>query len=99
MICELGKYSKDPTFKKVTTDFFWKLICEGGDTQKEDLLNNCIAKFCDMVKNWEMKTKHEFFIGLTNNLQQNKSSIASIKLFKGLIKDQKEKFTYTYGGI
>ena len=45
-----------------------------------------------MVKNWDMNKKHEFFISLTDNIEKHKSSIASIKLFKGLIKDQKDKY-------
>ena len=42
-----------------------------------------------------MKAKHEFFIGLVKNLAEDRSSIPTIKLFKNLIKDQKERFTYT----
>lgn len=96
VICELGKFTKDEAFKARTTDYFWKIICDG-DRFKDDLVNNCITKFCDMVKSWEMKSKHEFFRGLMINLQDNRSSIANIRLFKNLIKDQKEKITYTYG--
>ena len=48
-----------------------------------------------MVKSWEMKVKHDFFLGLIKNLAENRSSIATLRLFKNLIKDQKEKFTYT----
>jgi hypothetical protein len=40
-----------------------------------------------MVKSWEMKAKHEFFLGLMKNLEENKSSIPTLKLFKNLIKD------------
>ena len=94
MICELGKFTKDAAFKERTTNYFWKIICDG-DRFKEDLVNNCITKFCDMVKSWEMKSKHEFFLALMKNLQENRSSIANLRLFKNLIKDQKEKFTYT----
>ena len=50
-------------------------------------MNNCITKFCDMVKSWDMKVKHEFFLGLLKNLGEHRSSIASLKLFKNLIKD------------
>ena len=94
MICELGKFTKDATFKEKTTDYFWRIICDG-DSYKEELVNNCITKFCDMVKSWDMKVKHEFFLGLIKNLAVNRSSIATLKLFKNLIKDQKDKFTYT----
>lgn len=47
-----------------------------------------------MVKYWDIQLKHEFFLGLKANLEANKASIASIKLFKSLIKDQKERYTY-----
>jgi hypothetical protein len=47
-----------------------------------------------MVKYWDLKAKHEFFVGLTKNLSENKSSIPSLKLFKGLLKDQKDKSSY-----
>lgn len=49
-----------------------------------------------MVKYWDLKVKHDFFIGLTRNLGENKSSIPSLKLFKGLLKDQKDKSSYQY---
>lgn len=91
---ELGKFSRDPQFKSNVTEFFWDIICNS-DIYKEELVNNCITKFCEMVKTWEMKFKHEFFLGLAKNLSLNKSSISSLKLFKGLIKDQKDRFQFT----
>ena len=94
-LSELGKNSKDPKFKSNVTDFFWDIICNS-DNYKEELVNNCITKFCEMVKYWDMKSKHDFFVGLTKNLSLNKSSIPSLKVFKGLIKDQKDRFQYTY---
>ena len=47
-----------------------------------------------MIKNWDLKRKHEFFVKLTANLSESRSSIPSIKLFRGLIKDQKDKAQY-----
>lgn len=67
-LSELGKNSKDPSFKGQVTDFFWQIICNS-DSYKEELVNNCITKFCEMVKYWEMKNKHDFFVGLSKNLQ------------------------------
>lgn len=49
-----------------------------------------------MVKSWDLSRKYSFFEELTKNLSENKSSISSIRLFKGLIKDQKEKTSYSY---
>lgn len=96
VISELGKFSKDLEFKNKVTSFFWNIICDS-DLYKEDLVANCLSKFCEMVKNWDMSLKHRFFLDLTQNMKQNRSSVASLRLFKGLIKDQKERYTYTYG--
>jgi hypothetical protein len=49
-----------------------------------------------MVKNWDMSRKHNFFTVLVKNLAEHKSSISSIRLFKGLVKDQKERLAYSY---
>lgn len=49
-----------------------------------------------MVKNWDVRTKHDFFLGLTKNLEEGKSSIPSLRLFKGLLKDQKDRSAYAY---
>lgn len=78
------------------SDFFWDIICNSSDMVKEDLVNSCIIKFCEMVKNWDMTRKHYFFTVLVKNLADHKSSISSIRLFKGLVKDQKDRITYGY---
>lgn len=59
-------------------------------------MTSCISKFCEMVKYWDVTIKHEFFIGLSKNLEAGKSSISAIKVFKTLIKDQKDRMTYSY---
>ena len=48
-----------------------------------------------MVRNWDLSKKYHFFTQLTQNLAENRSSIPSLRLFKGLIKDQKEKYAYS----
>ena len=58
-------------------------------------MTNCITKFCEMVKNWDLTRKHKFFVDLTHNLRENKSSIPSLRLFKGLIKDQRDRQYYS----
>jgi hypothetical protein len=93
-ISELGKYSKDLEFKKNVSKFFWNIICNSDDGFKEELVTNCITKFCDMVRYWDMATKHEFFILLQANLDEEKSSVSCLKLFKQLIKDQKDRASY-----
>jgi hypothetical protein len=77
------------------SQYFWRIICNS-ELYKDDLVNNCITKFCEMVKLWDMDKKYDLFIQLTANLAENKSSIPSLKLFKGLIKDQKDKDQYSY---
>lgn len=52
-----------------------------------------------MVKNWELEKKQEFFVKLTENLKTNKASIPTIRLFKGLMKDQKDKFVPNIGSM
>lgn len=47
-----------------------------------------------MVKNWDMARKHKFFEDLTTNLRENRSPIPSLRLFKGLIKDQRDRQYY-----
>ena len=95
-LSELGKYAKDDTFKQNVGNFFWKIICHS-DNYKEELVNNCITRFCEMVKNWDLNKKHQYFVQLIGNLANKTSSIPSIKLFKGLIKDQKDKnYYYNY---
>jgi hypothetical protein len=89
---ELGKYAKNEGFKEQVSNFFLKVICES-DNYKEDLVANCITKFCEMVSSWDLVKKHEFFVLLVNNLQNKKSSIPSLRLLRNLIKDEKAKTT------
>ena len=55
-ISELGKFSKDLEFKRRVSKFFWDVICSSTDEVgfKEELVANCITKFADMVKYWDM---------------------------------------------
>ena len=94
-MCELGKQSKVDTFKKSVADFFWEIV-GNSDSYKDDLVTNCITKFADMVKYWDVSLKHKMFIQLSQNLAANKSSIPSLRLFKSLLKDQKDRYQYTY---
>ena len=66
-ISELGKFSRDLDFKKAVSEFFWSIICSS-DSYKEDLVTNCITKFSEMVKYWDMPVKHQFFIDLQTNI-------------------------------
>ena len=86
-LSELGKYAKDSGFKTQVTRFFWGIILNS-DSYKEDLVANCISKFCEMVKVWDMPLKHDFFLGLVLNLAADKSAaLPCLRLFRGLLKD------------
>lgn len=50
-------------------------------------MTNCITKFSEMVKYWDMPVKHQFFVDLQANIDQELSSVSCLKLFKQLIKD------------
>jgi ubiquitin carboxyl-terminal hydrolase 34 len=63
-LCELGKVSKDSEFKRLVSDFFWDIVCNS-DQYKDDLVTNCISKFCEMVKYWDVPIKHKLFLSLT----------------------------------
>jgi hypothetical protein len=69
-ISELGKFSKYLEFKRRVSKFFWDVICSSTDEAgyKEELVANCISKFADMVKYWDMLAKHEFFLQLQANI-------------------------------
>lgn len=85
---ELGKYAKDESFKEHVSNFFLKVICES-ENYKEELVTNCITKFCEMVKDWDLTKKHQFFILLVQNIHNNKSALPSLRLLRHLIKDHR----------
>lgn len=66
-----------------------KVICES-ENYKDELVTDCITKFCEMVRHWDLLKTHQFFILLVKNLENKKSSIASLRLLRSLIKDHKE---------
>ena len=87
---ELGKYSKDKDngFKDKVTKYFWQLIVKSG-TKNTELLEHCSQMFRDMVKYQSIENKAEILKDLLTALKDPtiKSTIPSIKLLKGLIKD------------
>lgn len=97
-ISELGKHTIDTDFKTKVVKFFWDIICNADqfNYKVEEVVNNCISKFAEMVKYWDVKVKAGFFTDLAKNIKENRSSIPCIKLFKQLIKDQKDRQAYSY---
>jgi hypothetical protein len=81
--------------------YFWSLIVKSGSKNTE-LLDHCSQMFRDMVKYQNIENKAEIIKDLLLALKDPsiKSTIPSIKLLKGLIKDQYERSTstYTYSG-
>ena len=79
-LSELGKFSKDLDFKKRVSQFFWDIICNSESGFKEELVANCITKFAVLLQ---------------ANIEEEKSSVSCLRLFKQLIKDQRDRVSYT----
>ena len=69
-VSELGKYARDDTFKERVSEFFWNVI-SNSEQYKDELINNCITRFCEMVRYWDLRKKFSFFVQLTDNLAKN----------------------------
>jgi hypothetical protein len=96
-LSELGKYPKDKEagFQERVVEFFWELIVSK-DTKNVELLDNCVQKYRDMVRYWDLKVKVDMFARLHACLQDSTSpSLPCLRLLKGLIQDQSERVTYT----
>lgn len=86
-LCELGRYCKDDEFKNKICTFFWNIISNSSG-YSEEIIENCINKFCEMVKYWEVKQKAVFFNKINDALLQFDSPVIPIlKLFKKLVED------------
>lgn len=59
-LSELGKYSKDRegSFQEEVAQFFWALVVSP-DTKNAELLSNCIQKYRDMVRYWDLSRKQQ----------------------------------------
>jgi len=94
-LCELGRYCKEEDFKAKVCDFFWNIISNSSG-YSEEIVDNSISKFCEMVKYWQIKQKAEFFSRIKDNLLQFECPVTPIlRLFKQLVDDQKEKEKYS----
>lgn len=54
-LSELGKYAKDKDsgFQEKVAQFFWELVVSP-DTKNAELLENCVQKYRDMVRYWDL---------------------------------------------
>ena len=59
-LSDLGKYGKDVNFQTKVSDFFWRIITDSGK-YKDELLENCISKFSEMIRYWSIEKKEPFF--------------------------------------
>jgi hypothetical protein len=88
---ELGKYCKNAEFMQKVSNFFWKIITEAA-YHTDELIENCIKKFTDMVQFWTIDSKWPLLESLVDQLKVTEHpSLPVIRVFKKMIKDQKER--------
>ena len=56
----MGKFSRSSEFTIKTSEFFWSIITDS-EQYKPELIDNCIAKFSDMIKYQSMEKKKPYF--------------------------------------
>jgi len=96
-LSELGKYSKgtDSRFQNNVAEFFWEIIVSSGSKNRE-LVDNCIKKYRDMIKYWDLARKLDIFSRLLKSIGDPAThSIPCLKLFQGLIQDQDDRTAYS----
>jgi len=59
VLSELGKYCKSESFKDKLSEFFWRIIADS-EQYNDELLQNCISKFAEMIKYWTLEQKQPF---------------------------------------
>ena len=64
LLSEIGRFCHDTDFKVKLSEFFWKIVTDSEQCD-EELLENCINKFAEMIKQWELEQKKPFFDRLT----------------------------------
>lgn len=90
-LSELGKYCKNQEFMSKVSSFFWKIITEAS-FHTDELVENCIKKFTDMVQFWTVESKWPLLESLVDQLKITEHpSLPVIRLFKKMIKDQKDR--------
>lgn len=85
-------------FKKKLVEFFLEIIKQA-ERFKEDVQENAVAKFCEMIKPWDAENKKVFFGELVESIDSNKGgSLTCLIALKQLLEETKEKVNsaYTY---
>jgi hypothetical protein len=78
-------------------EFFWKIIAESNEVN-EELLENCITKFAEMIRYWTLDQKKPFFARLPEQMKKTEfAALPILNLFKKLITDEKGRVQYSGG--
>ena len=64
----MGRFSRSTEFQAKTGLFFWQIITNSDD-HKAELIQNCISKFCEMIKFSSVESKRKYFDKLVTQLQ------------------------------
>ena len=76
------------------SEFFWEIVLQS-DKYREELVENCIVKFAEMVRYWDLDRKKPFFFDLTRALGKEQSIVPVLRLFTKLVRDQVDRVTAT----
>lgn len=95
-LSDLGKYSLDQGFKEKLVGFFLQIV-KNAEKFNEDVQDNAVEKFSEMVKHWDVETKKGFFVELIKSIQENLGcSLTSLIALKQLLEGAIEKVTNSY---
>lgn len=93
-LCDMGKFTIVTEFKTKLVQFFLDIIMNA-ENYKEDVAENAIAKFNEMIKSWDVELKFQFFDDLVQNIHDNPGkSIASVKTLEQLLTEAIDRITY-----
>ena len=84
----MGKFSRSTEFQTKTSEFFWGIIT-ASDEHKAELIQNCINKFCEMIKYQSIEKKQQYFDKLVAQFKTGASIVPVLRLFKKIVKDLK----------
>ena len=86
-LCDLGKVCRNTEFQAKVSDFFWHIIVNS-ESFRDDLVENSIKKFAEMVKYWPIDQKNPLLQQLVGQLgQYGQTSLPTLRLFTKIIKD------------
>jgi len=86
-LCDMGKQAKTPEFLAKIVNFFWHIVMNSHQ-YKEDLVENCVSKFAEMVKSWTLDKKKGIFVNLVQHFTNNElAALPVLRLFTKMISD------------